>query len=125
MTRMPQIAPLPRGLLWVITPDAAGNLVLCISQGLTCQQRRAALRAYEKACGQGRSTLPGPPAAWGTAAIIALVGALAALLAFSGAPPSARARPAGSVSPAPVRSHHARRREDGIPAPRPLLKRAG
>jgi hypothetical protein len=119
---MPQTAPLPRGLLWVIAPDAEGNLVLCISEGLSCQQRRNALRAYEKACGHGRSTLPGPPAAWGTAAIIALVGALAAMLAFSGAPATTRARPAGSVTTAPVR-HHRRREEHVYPRPRVQLQR--
>ena len=79
MTRMPRVTPLPRGLPWAIVRDEAGNLVLCISEWLSCQQRKEALRAYEKACGQGRSTLPGPAAVWGTAAIVALVGALAAM----------------------------------------------
>jgi hypothetical protein len=110
---MPQVAPLPRGLLWVIAPDAAGNLVLCVSAGLTGEQRRQALRAFGKARGQARPALPGPAAAWGTAAVVALVGVLAALLAFSGAPAGVRARPAGSVTVAPVR-HHQRRREDVV-----------
>ena len=124
MTRMPRVTPLPRGLPWAIVRDEAGNLVLCISEWLSCQQRKEALRAYEKACGQGRSTLPGPAAVWGTAAIVALVGALAAMLALSGASAPQRVRPAGSVSQAPVR-HHGRRREDSTPPPRAQLRQAG
>jgi hypothetical protein len=117
MTRMPQVRPMPRGLTWLIVPDADGNLVLCLAPGLSCQQRKEALRVYERACAQrpggiGRATIAG------TAAIVAIVGIVAALLAFAPASPPQRLRPTGSVSVAPVR-HHARRREDGTPYPRP------
>jgi hypothetical protein len=114
---MPQVRPMPRGLTWLIVTDATGHLVLCLRPGLSTGQRKEALRVYERACAQQPARISKATIA-GTAAIVVIVGIVVAMLAVAPANTPQRLRPAGSVNVAPVR-HHGRRRDDGVPYPRP------
>lgn len=112
-----ECAVLPAGLRAVARRDASGRVVIYYAAWLTAYERKLAIREARSAVGGGGRHSGGlPTAIWGTAALIVLVGALTALAAFT-APGPQRARPAGSVSAAPVRPHH--RRDRLYPDPRP------